>query len=46
MKRKLLNKEIEHIDIKSFDSTEIINAFSKMAFQAKNLARSAHILEK
>ncbi|HOE93083.1 MAG TPA: deoxyhypusine synthase [Methanofastidiosum sp.] len=47
MKREeLLNKEIEHIDIKSFDSAEIINAFSKMAFQAKNLARSAHILEK
>ena len=43
---ELLNKEFEHIDIKSFDSTEIINAFSKMAFQAKNLARSAHILEK
>ena len=47
MKREeLLNKEIEHIDINSFDSTEIINAFSKMAFRAKNLARSAHILEK
>ena len=45
-KEELLSKEIEHIDIKSFDSREIIEAFSKMAFQAKNLARASYILEK
>lgn len=45
-KEELLSKEVEHIDIKTFDSGEIIEAFSKMAFQAKNLARASHIFEK
>ncbi len=45
-KEELLSKEVEHIDIKTFDSREIIDAFSKMAFQSKNLARASHIFEK
>ncbi len=45
-KEDLLKNEIEHIDIKSFDSRNIVDAFSKMAFQAKNLARASYIYEK
>ncbi|KYC54404.1 MAG: deoxyhypusine synthase-like protein [Candidatus Methanofastidiosum methylothiophilum] len=47
MKREeLLSKEIEHIDIKRFDSRDLVDAFSKMAFQAKNLARASYIYDK
>lgn len=41
-----LKKHIEHIDIKSFDSTPIIKQYEKMAFQAKNLARAAEIYDR
>lgn len=34
---------MEHIDIKKFNSTSIINAYGKMSFQARNLARAAKI---
>ncbi len=40
------NSVVEHIDIKSFDATPIIDAYSKMAFQARNLARAADIYTK
>jgi len=33
-----LKKEIKHIDITSFDSTDIVNSYRLMAFQARNLA--------
>lgn len=43
-----LNKErlVEHIDIKKFDPTELINSMGKMAFQARNLYRAAEIYVK
>lgn len=43
MKNDLLKQTIKHIDIKSFDSTPILNQFSRMAFQARNLANAAEI---
>jgi len=45
-KHTLLNKEVLHIDIKTFDSKPVIDAFGGMAFQAKNLARAAKIYDK
>ncbi|MBU7004143.1 MAG: deoxyhypusine synthase [Theionarchaea archaeon] len=45
-KDEILKSEIEHIDIKSFDSTQIIEAFGKMAFQARNLHAAAQIYER
>ncbi len=45
-KKDLLNKEIKHIDITSFDSRQIIEAFGETAFQARNLARAAKIYDK
>ena len=39
----LLTKPIEHIDIKSFDARPIVDAYAKMAFQARNLAVAADI---
>ena len=45
-KKDYLKKEIEHIDIKSFNSIPIIEQFEKTAFQARNLARAAKIYDK
>ena len=45
-KDDILRSEIEHIDIKSFDSTPIIDAFGGMAFQARNLSAAAQIYER
>lgn len=47
-KKDYLNPEktVEHIDIKKFNSIEIIKAMSKTAFQARNLARAADIFDK
>jgi deoxyhypusine synthase len=45
-KEHYLSKEIKHIDIKKFDSTPIIEQFEKTAFQARNLARAAKILDR
>lgn len=42
-KAEILNKTVEHIDIKAFDATPIIDAYGKMAFQARNLARASEI---
>lgn len=42
-KTDILNKTVEHIDIKAFDATPVIQAYGKMAFQARNLARAADI---
>lgn len=39
------NKLVEHIDIKKFDSTELVDAYGKMAFQARNLNRAAKIYD-
>jgi len=42
-KKDLLQHEVEHINIKTFNSVPIIEQFEKMAFQARNLARAARI---
>jgi deoxyhypusine synthase len=45
-KKEYLKREIEHIDIKSFNVIPIIEQFDKTAFQARNLARAAKIYDK
>ncbi|MBN2763340.1 MAG: deoxyhypusine synthase [Bacteroidales bacterium] len=45
-KRELLKETIEHIDIKSFDSTHLINAMRKMSFSSRDTANAADILMK
>lgn len=42
-KEDFLKETVEHIDIKSFDSTPIISAMERMSFQARNLANAAKI---
>ena len=42
-KKDLLNKEVKHIDITSFDSTQIIQSFSHMSFSSRDLARASEI---
>ncbi|HDS05595.1 MAG TPA: deoxyhypusine synthase [Deltaproteobacteria bacterium] len=47
MKRKeLLNKPVEHIDIKSFNAVKMITAMKKMSFSARDLANAADIYDK
>jgi deoxyhypusine synthase len=43
-KRELLKDTIEHIDIKSFDATPIIDAMRKMSFSSRDTANAADIL--
>jgi len=43
-KKELLKEKIEHIDIKSFDATSIINGMKKMSFTSRDTARAAEIL--
>ena len=45
-KSDFLKDEIQHIDIKRFNSVPIIEQFEKMAFQARNLARAAKIYDR
>ncbi len=46
MKREdLLSREVRHIDITAFDARPILEGFSEMAFQARNLAAAAKIFE-
>ena len=45
-KQDLLQKPIEHIDIKTFDARPIIDGYASMAFQAKNLAVASEILSR
>lgn len=42
-KNELLKNEIKHIDIKTFNSVPLIESYTNMAFQARNLARAAKI---
>ena len=44
VKRELLKETIEHIDIKAFDSTPVINAMRKMSFSSRDTANAADIL--
>lgn len=45
-KKDFLKETINHIDIKSFDSTPIIKGMSKMSFQARNLSQAAFLYKK
>jgi len=42
-KRDFLNEPVKHVDIKSFDSTEIIEAMKNMSLTARDTARAAEI---
>ncbi|HQT44640.1 MAG TPA: deoxyhypusine synthase family protein, partial [Candidatus Micrarchaeota archaeon] len=44
-KKDLLKDEIQHVDVKSFDATPIINAMDKMSFTARDTARAAKIYD-
>ena len=44
-KKDLLKEEIKHIDIKSFDATQIIDSMKDMSFTARDLARAAEIYD-
>ena len=45
-KKDLLNKTVEHIDIKAIDAVDIINAMKKMSFSARDLGNAADIYDK
>jgi deoxyhypusine synthase len=45
-KRDILRDPIEHIDIKAFDSTPIIDGMREMSFTARETARAADILNR
>jgi deoxyhypusine synthase len=45
-KRALLNKEVEHIDITSFDARPIIDSMDKMSFTSRDLARATGIFNR
>ena len=40
----IFKETIEHIDVKSFDATPILNAMGKMSFSSRDTARAAEIL--
>lgn len=42
-KKHLLNDVIEHVDIKAFDATPIINSMRKMSFTSRDTAHAADI---
>lgn len=44
-KTDLLKETVEHIDLNDFDPRPLVDDFSKMAFQARNLARACEIFE-
>src|SRR3989338_9232946 len=44
-KKELLNKEVKHIDIKSFDATPILESYKHMSFSSRDLARAAEIYD-
>ena len=44
-KKELLATPVEHIDIKEFNATSIIDAMSKMSFTARDTASAAKIFD-
>ena len=42
-KKDLLKKQVEHIDITSFDARPIISQMDKMSFTSRDLARATEI---
>ncbi len=45
-KKQLLKEPIEHIDIKKINVKKLVDAFSKMSFSARDLARATDIYNK
>jgi len=45
-KKDFLKNPVKHIDIKSFDSTKIIESMKEMSFTSRDTARAAEILNK
>jgi deoxyhypusine synthase len=45
-KSDLLKEHIEHIDITKFDARPLVDAYSKMAFSARDLARASDIYDR
>ncbi len=45
-KKDFLKETVKHIDVKSFDSTKIVEAMKDMSFTARDTARAAEILQK
>lgn len=45
-KKDLLNKTVEHIDIKAINSVDIINAMKKMSFSARDLANASDMYDR
>ena len=45
-KKDLLKQIIEHVDIKSFDASPIIDAMRKMSFTSRETANAADILQR
>ena len=45
-KKELLKEPIEHIDITKHDSVALVEAMSKMAFSARDLARASDIFDR
>jgi deoxyhypusine synthase len=45
-KKDLLKQTIEHIDIKSFDASPVIDAMRKMSFTSRETANAADILQR
>jgi len=46
LKSKYMREEIRHIDIDTEGVVDLIDSFSRMAFQARNLARAAKIYDR
>jgi len=44
-KKELLKTTVEHVDIKSFNAIPIIEAYEKMSFSARDLARASKIVD-
>lgn len=44
-KAELLKDPVKHVDIKEFDSTQIIEAMQHMSFSARDLARATYIYD-
>ncbi|MDB5695929.1 MAG: deoxyhypusine synthase, partial [Sphingomonas bacterium] len=42
-KAELLSKQVEHVDIRTFDARPIIDAMDKMSFTSRDLARATGI---
>jgi len=45
LKKKLLNKTVEHLDISQFNATPIIEAMNKMSFSAREIANASKIFK-